>query len=191
MIAHSGCGWASLFAVAPWLGLSGVMGCVGWNERWKVEPSAQWESNQERSFLWIWPDPRGGGGLSISGLKWTGSVEKRGGGCSSNFPRVTLAQQSAHLAPIVCFTHKLELPRTASMEQNKADNLEAFVPLLTKGVECCFLFYMVSVLCCFLKAFLWNAGDLGAELSLTPVWAFHGSIRASLEASFKWPSRKI
>lgn len=38
--------------------LGGVAECVGWNERWKAEPWAQWESNQERSFLWIGPRPK-------------------------------------------------------------------------------------------------------------------------------------
>jgi hypothetical protein len=41
---------------------NGVAELVGGNERWKLKPWAQWEPNQDQSFLWIRPRPLGWAG---------------------------------------------------------------------------------------------------------------------------------
>lgn len=93
VVAHSGCGWVRLFEKAPVSSLAGVAGCVGWNKRWKVEPRAQWESNQEKGFLWIRPRPYWRGGLSVSCLKWLRRVHRTL--CYSSCPGGPPAQSPA------------------------------------------------------------------------------------------------
>lgn len=87
----------------PASSLGGVAGCVGWNKRWKVEPWAQWESNQEKSFLWIRPRPYWQGGLSISCLKCPVVFTGR---CVTAASLGGLLLRALSPGWVVCFTQK-------------------------------------------------------------------------------------
>lgn len=98
--------------------LGGVAVCVGWNEGWKAEPWAQWESNQERGFLWIGSRPK----------RWRGPLcflpeMKRQHGKPWCVTAISLGQlapseSSAHLYVLVCFTRMSGAPEKCMMAAN-------------------------------------------------------------------------